>query len=705
MDTPPEMVKLNGTVAEHAAAYVANGLCTLPAVRRGEEKRVDLASWKEFQQRLPNDDEIRSWFARGERSACIICGAVSGNLEMIDFDLGGEAYGAWEAAVEAAAPGLVRRLVVESTPSGGRHVVYRCLSPVCGNKKLAQKRIETGGPEPVYVGTKPCVPRLDASGSWSITVTMIETRGEGGLFLCAPSDGYVLLQGDLSRPPVLTADERDILLGCAWALDELPQQVVGRSDSAPPAVAPSPFAADLKPGDDFNARGDVRDLLLRHGWTLGRPGENEHWRRPGKVAGTSATLKDRTFYVFSSNAAPFEPNTGYSPFAVYAMLDHGGDFRRAAAALGAVGYGQRAETGVDLSGFLKPATAPQRGMRSVRDLYASHPALRAPVIEGLLREGETMNVIAAPKTGKSWLTIDLALSVATGRKWLGTYQTVRGDVLIVDNELHPETISHRIPKVAEARGLNLEDYGGAVWVDNLRGSLRSFLDLKPYFAAIPRGRFKLIVLDAFYRFMPVGSDENDNGTMANIYNAIDAYADHLGCSFVLIHHSTKGSQAGKAVTDVGAGAGAQSRATDTHLVLRPHEEAGVVVLDAAVRSWKPIDPVCLRWTFPVWDADPMVDATALKVEHPRRKRDGAARRDARPVPEPTPWTPQEFVERFLAEPGTGDEVRARAREFGVGWRDAKALLGEAKRLGLAVQDKANIGKGGTLPYRRAEVTP
>jgi RecA-family ATPase len=113
----------------------------------------------------------------------------------------------------------------------------------------------------------------------------------------------------------------------------------------------------------------------------------------------------------------------------------------------------------------------------VRELGIAYPALRPPVIHGLLREGETMNVIASPKTGKSWLTIDLALAVAAGRPWLGRFETVRGDVLIIDNELHPETSSHRIPRVAEARGLTLADIGDRVSVDNLRGRLKSLLDL------------------------------------------------------------------------------------------------------------------------------------------------------------------------------------------------------------------------------------
>ena len=671
---------LNGSVGSHAAACVAAGLCALPATRRGDEKRVALASWKPFQSRRPSEDEIRSWFAADGGAMCLVCGAVSGNLEMIDFDLGGEAFDAWRHAVEAAAPGLVAKLVVESTPSGGRHVVYRSMSAVSGNLKLAQRRIEADGPEPIVVGAKSYVPRQDASGAWAITVTMIETRGEGGLFLCAPSEGYVVLQGDLRNPPVVTADERDLLLGSAWALNEVPEPVVGRSEPT------HSTGAAVRPGDDFNRRGDPRDALRRCGWSLARPGQNEHWRRPGKSSGTSATLKDGTFYVFSSNAAPFEAHKGYSPFAVYALLEHGGDFAKAASALASEGFGTKAPdaAGVDISAFTA-GDGGLRRIRTVRELGIAYPVLRPPVIHGLLREGETMNVIASPKTGKSWLTIDLALSVATGRPWLGRFQTVRGDVLIIDNELHPETSSHRIPRVAEARGLTLADIGDCVAVDNLRGRLQSLLDLGPYFDAIEPGRFKVIVLDAFYRFMPVGGDENDNGTMANIYNVIDSYADRLGCSFVLIHHSTKGSQSGKSVTDVGAGAGAQSRATDTHLVLRPHEENGVVVLDAAVRSWAPIEPVCLRWTFPVWNADGMLDPAALKPEGPQRRR-REPREPQRCVPEPEPWTPESFVATFLAVPGTRDQVTAAARAAGLSGRETRTLISLSIQQGLLVAE-------------------
>jgi hypothetical protein len=703
----------NGTLGACASACLAAGLCTLPAIRWGDQKRVALATWKPYQSRLPSDEEIGQWFGNGVTAMCFVCGAVSGNLEMIDFDLGGEAFEPWREAVEAQAPGLIERLVMESTPSGGRHVVYRCTGPVSGNLKLAQRRIVSGGEDEIVVGTKAFRPRRDASGDWVVDVTMIETRGQGGLFLCAPSDGYELLQGDFRDLPAITAEEREVLLGCAWALDEIPKPVVdgpvrrlgGSQEEAKRKISGS--GATVRPGDDYNERGEPRDVLRAHGWTLVRSGENEYWRRPGKSAGTSATLKDRVFYVFSTNAAPFEAHQGYSPFAVYTLLEHAGDFSAAASALATEGCGRLddATRGVDLSGFtvtpaiekpvdLLPAPVP------VEDLVATHPRLRRPVIHGLLREGETMNVIASPKTGKSWLTLDLAIAVATGRPWLGRYATEPGDVLIIDNELHRETSAHRIPKVAGVRKVAMREIGRRIYIDNLRGRLRDLLMLAPYFEAIEPGRFRVIVLDAFYRFMPEGGDENDNGTMANIYNRIDAFADRLGCCFVLIHHSTKGSQSGKGVTDVGAGAGAQSRATDTHLVLRPHEESGVVVLDAAVRSWAPIEPTCLRWSFPVWTVDEGLDPTQLKSDRPKRKD----RKETKPEPpKDPPWTVERAVEAFISDkPVTLAELRERASaEPGLSWRRANDLIEIAETRGL-IERKRLPGRGGPIGFVRSQ---
>ncbi len=59
-----------------------------------------------------------------------------------------------------------------------------------------------------------------------------------------------------------------------------------------------------------------------------------------------------------------------------------------------------------------------------------------------------------------------------------------------------------------------------------------------------------------------------------LYNRVDQYAASTGAAWMLVHHATKGAQNEKRVTDVGSGSGSQSRAADTHIVLRDHQEQG-----------------------------------------------------------------------------------------------------------------------------------
>jgi len=174
-----------------AIDYLGAGLCVLPAIL--DEKRPALAGWKQYQRRLPTERQVRTWFA-DDAPLCVLTGTVSGNLEMIDFDYEGELFDRWQELVATEMPGLVQRLVVERSQSGGRHVVYRSAEAVPGNRKLAQRTVVVEGTEPVVIAGKRHVPRR-VGDRYEITCTLIETRGEGGLFLCAPTPGYDLVQG------------------------------------------------------------------------------------------------------------------------------------------------------------------------------------------------------------------------------------------------------------------------------------------------------------------------------------------------------------------------------------------------------------------------------------------------------------------------------------------------------------------------------
>ena len=266
---------------------------------------------------------------------------MSGNLEVVDFDLEAEAFGEWAQRVHEQDDSLLSRLIIEKSPHGV-HVAYRCReATIGGNTKLARRGIEVSGPgEHPYKSKTFQAQKI--GGKWFIVFEVIETRGQGGYCLIHPSKGYEAKQGDFRTVPTISAAEREILIESARACNTwTPPQDIQRGYNQRQSTS----SEGRLPGADFDERGDVRALLEKHGWTskgFGNDRQREKWARPGKERGkeNSATLTDgKILYCFSSNAHPFESGRAYGPFAVFATLEHGGDFSAASKALSAQGYG------------------------------------------------------------------------------------------------------------------------------------------------------------------------------------------------------------------------------------------------------------------------------------------------------------------------------------------------------------------------------
>lgn len=263
------------------------------------------------------------------------------------------------------------------------------------------------------------------------------------------------------------------------------------------------------------------------------------------------------------------------------------------------------------------------GLPTVTDmeLFESNPELRPIVVDGFIREGETANIIASPKFGKSWLVAQLAYSVASGRPWLGL-QTTQGKVLIVDNELHAETLASRMKTVRDA----MDAEAGNVHIAAMRGRAKTITELWHLFRSMDWKslEFRLIIIDAFYRAIPSGVNENDNAAMMSIYNTLDEIGSFTKAAIAVVHHASKGSQAGKENTDIGAGAGSISRAADTHLTLVRHEIADCAVMNISTRSFISPEPKTLRWEYPLWhdaNIEPEVKGTKSTKDANQQKQD------------------------------------------------------------------------------------
>ncbi|MCY3017550.1 MAG: bifunctional DNA primase/polymerase, partial [Planctomycetota bacterium] len=244
------------TLLDCALAYLHAGLCVLPA--RVATKHPALPEWKSYRRALPTEAQVRMWFGNAE-ALCLLTGRASGQLEVLDFDCAGDCVAAWSQLIQEYAPDLWAKLTVVRTPSGGCHVLYQSHSSVPGSTKLASRDTETPNGDEVTLYGKRYKPRWN-NGRWIVTLTLIETKGEGGLVLSAPSPGYTLERGSIENLPILTDAEREVLVSAARSLNEVPP--------APEPVRLSPAENQGRPGDDFNQRGDIREVLLKHGWTL-----------------------------------------------------------------------------------------------------------------------------------------------------------------------------------------------------------------------------------------------------------------------------------------------------------------------------------------------------------------------------------------------------------------------------------------------------
>ncbi len=332
----------DGVNDKSRAAYVASlfylqaGIGTLP-IMADSSKSPALDTWKELESRLPTEEELAEWYGCGAvLGVGTICGKVSGNMELLDFDHNCESvYLQWRELVDMDCDGLTERLSVASTPSGGRHVRYRVEGfDVPGSDKLARTADNKH--------------------------TIIETRGEGGYALAPGCPTECHKTGRLYEhvagpiiPPIIIRAERDAMVRCARSFDEAPAKHAKPTRGS--SASPSANGHDLRPGDDFDLRGDWSDILEPHGWTAlhgGRDGVR-YWRRPGKTdKGWSATTGrcrgpkgEELLHVFSSNAHPFEGEKTYGRFNAFALLNHAGNHSEAAKALSAKGCGSNPSSG------------------------------------------------------------------------------------------------------------------------------------------------------------------------------------------------------------------------------------------------------------------------------------------------------------------------------------------------------------------------
>ena len=296
--------------------YLQLGINTIAV----NENKQAIFPWKVYQEQMVTKEELSRQMADNRaKGVAIICGSVSGNLEVIDIDTKYETYDLWMAIKEAIPSELYSKLHIVKTRSNGKHLIYKC-EAIEGNQKLAQR-----------------LPTLEeAKNNPSIkSYTIIETRGEGGYVVAPPTSGYAIEQQGIN---VISLDEREVLFEIMRSFNEIFEEQVIEAHQRP-----STKDYGVSPFDDYNRRGDIIDLMQRNGWKVVKQNsERIFFLRPGSGAEHSGSwnIAMGLFSVFSVNT-PFLVQKGYKLSAVFSILESGGDFKLAARKLLDMGFGEK----------------------------------------------------------------------------------------------------------------------------------------------------------------------------------------------------------------------------------------------------------------------------------------------------------------------------------------------------------------------------
>lgn len=248
---------------------------------------------------------------------------------------------------------------------------------------------------------------------------------------------------------------------------------------------------------------------------------------------------------------------------------------------------------------------PLIGVERWRDFAAAAEDDLPCLVEGLWPEGALGFIGAPSKAGKTWLALDLALSVATGRPFLGRFAVRRPrPVLFLALEGHRSAVKARIGCLARGRGIDPDsdaldrlllayrprgiDLMDPLWADALAEAVQSELDGLPEPVA-------LVMIDVLRAAAPRA--EADAAGFAVLRSRLAPRLLDAGVSAGITHHFGKytDAHAQRSPAERMSGTGAMRGAMDVGLFITSSEQgARKLSVEVELRDLAGIDPFDVR---------------------------------------------------------------------------------------------------------------
>lgn len=162
------------------------------------------------------------------------------------------------------------------------------------------------------------------------------------------------------------------------------------------------------------------------------------------------------------------------------------------------------------------------------------------LVKNLIAEAEIAMVAGASQSGKSFLTIDLAMAISRGESWFD-HKTAHGGIIYQAGEDPTGIRRKRIPAYRKHFNVSMSDdipfvlLTGPLNLWNADASVDNFIEECRHWASKMSTPLKAIFIDTFAK-AATGSDENSVKEIGAVLARAERIRDVLGASIILVDH-------------------------------------------------------------------------------------------------------------------------------------------------------------------------
>lgn len=209
----------------------------------------------------------------------------------------------------------------------------------------------------------------------------------------------------------------------------------------------------------------------------------------------------------------------------------------------------------------KPKVEDEVQLETIEDMkvhewgaFMSIPTHLRWLIDDSWVEGSVGFISGRSKSYKTWIALDLALSIVSGQPFLGRYQVRRtGPVLLIQEEDPSSVLQERLRLISKAKGMlpkitelrkdyiEIEYPHYPLHIINLQGfNLGNEQKVAQVRKIIAELNPVMVILDPLIVLLPSGIDEYKGGQISAVLQSIKMWREEFGCAVAIVHHWNKG---------------------------------------------------------------------------------------------------------------------------------------------------------------------